>query len=65
MNLHEPFLKENISPAELARLRKRSQTNSTRDQRKLIETIKEIESLLKSLNYKIILISKSSDDAEF
>ena len=44
---------ENISPAELAKLRGRRQDTSTRDKTSLLKKVSEIEEILSKLNVEI------------
>lgn len=47
---------ENISPAELSKLREKRQDTSTRDKQSLLKKVSEIEEILKKLNFQISLI---------
>ncbi|PWN59999.1 hypothetical protein [Chryseobacterium oncorhynchi] len=46
---------ENISPAELAKLRQKRQDTSTRDKATLLKKVSEIEEILSKLNVEIFL----------
>lgn len=46
---------ENISPAELAKLRNKRQDTSTRDKTSLLKKISEIEEILSKLNVEVSL----------
>ncbi len=48
-------LLENISPAELAKLRNKRQDTSTRDKASLLKKVSEIEEILTKLNVEIFL----------
>jgi len=56
--LHKFF--ENISPAELAKLRQKRQDTSTRDKAALLKKVSEIEDILQKLDVKIILENKTT-----
>lgn len=46
---------ENISPAELSKLRGKRQETSTRDKATFLKKVAEIEDILQQLNVKIIV----------
>jgi len=56
MNTELYKLLENISPAELSKLRGKRQDTSTRDKQSLLKKVSEIEEILTKLNMKISLI---------
>ena len=51
-------LLENISPAELAKLRNKRQDTSTRDKASLLKKVSEIEDILQKLDVEITLKKK-------
>lgn len=48
----------NITPAELAKLREKRQETSTRDKKLLLNKVAEIEEIIQKLNFEISLKKK-------
>nr|WP_315419707.1 hypothetical protein [uncultured Pedobacter sp.] len=55
MNTELYYLIENISPAALAKFRRKRQDTSTRDKEILLKKVAEIEEILNQLNIQISL----------
>ena len=53
MKLYE--LIDNITPAELAKIRNKRQETSTRDKKLLLNKVAEIEEIIQKLNFEISL----------
>lgn len=56
MKLYE--LIDNITPAELAKIRNKRQETSTRDKKLLLNKVAEIEEIIQKLNFEISLKKK-------